>query len=178
MQHDRLQLAVFEKGWRDRNNSMCTLSQNGYGDQRDKARRYTCSLPRDEIAALHVHGAKRRSFVVTGGAGERWSSGMQDAALPYRVWPSATKMGTSLTILSLSPLAPTTCGKATVIRVARAESTLRTVRAVPDPINYLGRRSKEIRCIRHGMPVSDQDGYSPVIPSRLCLAPQHLATPP
>ena len=76
------------------------------GDQRAKARKYTCLLPLDKIAALHVHGAKRRSFVVTGGAGERWSSGMQDATLPYTVWPSATKMGTSLTILSLSPEAP------------------------------------------------------------------------
>jgi hypothetical protein len=165
MQHDRLQLAVFRKGWRDRNNSMCTLRQNGYCDQRAKARKYTCLLPPDKIAALHVHKAKRRSFLVTGGAGERWSSGMKDAALPYTVWPSATKMGTRLTILSLSPLAAPTCGKAAVIRVARADSTLRTVWAVPDPNNHLGRRSKEIRCIRHGMPVSDQDGYNPVIPS-------------
>jgi hypothetical protein len=155
-----------------------STSQNGYGDQRAKARKYTCCLPLDKVAALHVHGAKRRSFMSTGGAGERWSSGMQDAALPYTVGPSATKIGTSLTILSVLPLAPPTCGKAAVIRVARAESTLRTVRAVPDPNNYLGRRSKEIRCIRHGMAVSDQDGYSPVIPSLLSLPPQHLATPP
>jgi hypothetical protein len=33
-------------------------------------------------AASHVHGAERISFVVTGGAGERWLSVMQDATVP------------------------------------------------------------------------------------------------
>ena len=33
-------LAVFDKGLRDHNSPICTLSQNGYGDQRAKARKY------------------------------------------------------------------------------------------------------------------------------------------
>jgi hypothetical protein len=133
MQYDSLTLAVFEKGLRDRNSPTCTWRQNGYGDQRATARKYSCLLPLNKIAALHVHGAKRRSFVVTGGAGEHWSSVMQDARVPYTEWPSATKTGTSLTILSLSPLASPTLGKAAVITFAKADSTLRTVRAVPHP---------------------------------------------
>jgi hypothetical protein len=100
MQYDRLTLAVFEKGLLDRNSPICTLSQTGYGDQRAKARKYTCLLALNKNAALHVHGAKRRSFVFTGGAGERWSSGMQDATVPNTVWPSATEMGTSPYLLS------------------------------------------------------------------------------
>jgi hypothetical protein len=105
MQYDSLTLAVFDKGLRDRNSPICTWKQNGYGDMRAKARKYTCLLPFNKIAALHLHGAKRRSFVVTGGAGERWSSVKQDATVAFTVWLSAIKMGTSLTILSLSPLA-------------------------------------------------------------------------
>jgi hypothetical protein len=58
MQYDRLTLAVFEKGLRDRNSPIGTLSQNGYGDQNAKARKYTCLLPFNKIAALHVHGAR------------------------------------------------------------------------------------------------------------------------
>jgi hypothetical protein len=77
--------AVFYKCLRDRSSSICALSQNGYGDRRVKARRCTCCVPLDKIT----------------GAGERWLSAMQDATLPYTVWPSATKMCTSLTMLSL-----------------------------------------------------------------------------
>jgi hypothetical protein len=99
-------------------------------------------LALNKNAALHVHGAKRRSFVFTGGGGEPWSSGMQDATVPYTVLPSATKMGTSLTILSLSPLAPPTLGKAAVITFAKTDSTLRIVRAVPPPKNDWGRGRK------------------------------------
>ena len=117
-------------------------------------------------------------FVVTQGAGERWSSGTQDATLPYTVWPSATKTGTSLTILSLSPFAPPHSWQSRRNHMAKADSTLRTVRAVPHPNKQLGQRWKETRCIRHGMPVSDQGWYRPVIPSRWSLAPQHLAKLP
>jgi hypothetical protein len=66
MQYDRLTLAVFETGLRDRNNPICTLSQHGYCDQRAKARKYTCLVPTNKIAALHVHRAKRTSFRVYG----------------------------------------------------------------------------------------------------------------
>jgi hypothetical protein len=60
-QDDKTLLAVFEKGLRDRNGLICTLSQNGYGDRPVKARKCTCCLPLDKITALHVHGASRRS---------------------------------------------------------------------------------------------------------------------
>ena len=95
MQYGRVTLAVFEKGLRECNITICTSSQNGYGDQRAKARNYTCLMALNKNAALHVHGAKRKSFMVAGEEEERWSSGMQDATVPYTVWPSATKMGTS-----------------------------------------------------------------------------------
>ena len=36
---------VYEKGPRDHNSPMCTLSQNGYGDQRVKGTRCTWCLP-------------------------------------------------------------------------------------------------------------------------------------
>jgi hypothetical protein len=61
VQDDKTLLAVFEKGLRDRNSPICTLSQNGYGDRRVKARKCSCCLPLDKITALHVHGASRRS---------------------------------------------------------------------------------------------------------------------
>jgi hypothetical protein len=61
VQDDKTLLAVFEKGLRDRNSPSCTLSQNGYGDRRVKARKCTCCVPLDKIPALHVHGASRRS---------------------------------------------------------------------------------------------------------------------
>ena len=62
VQDDKTLLAVFEKRLRDCNNTpTCTLSQNGYGDRRVKARKYTCCLPVDKITALHVHGASRGS---------------------------------------------------------------------------------------------------------------------
>jgi hypothetical protein len=77
--------AVFEKCLRDRNSPIYVLSQNGYGDRRVKARRWTCCVPLDKII----------------GAGEHRLSAKQDATLPYTVWPSATKMSTSLTMLSL-----------------------------------------------------------------------------
>ena len=54
-------LAVFEKCFCVRNSPSCTLSQNGYGDRRVKARKNTCCLPLDMITALHVHEASRRS---------------------------------------------------------------------------------------------------------------------
>jgi hypothetical protein len=60
MQDDKMLPAVLEKGLRDLNSPMYTLSQNGYGDRRVKARKCTCSLPLDKITALHVHGASRR----------------------------------------------------------------------------------------------------------------------
>ena len=44
VQDDKTLLAVFENGSRDRNDPICTLSQNGYGDQRAKARKYMCWL--------------------------------------------------------------------------------------------------------------------------------------
>jgi len=66
VQYDRLTLAVFENGLRDRNNPICTLSQHGYCDQRAKARKYTCLVTLNKIAALHVHGAKRTRFRVYG----------------------------------------------------------------------------------------------------------------
>jgi hypothetical protein len=106
MQDDKLPPDIFENGLRDRNSPMCTLSQHGYGAQRAKARKYTCLLPVDKITALRVHGAKTRSVVVTRGAGERWSSGIQDATLPYTVRLSATKMHTGMAILSLLSFMP------------------------------------------------------------------------
>ena len=57
----KMLLAVLEKGLCDRNSPICTLSQNGYGDLRVKARKCSCFLPLDKITALHVHGASRRS---------------------------------------------------------------------------------------------------------------------
>jgi hypothetical protein len=60
MQDDKMLPAVLEKGLRDLNSPMCTLSQNGYGDRRVKARKCTCCLPLDKITAVHVHGASRR----------------------------------------------------------------------------------------------------------------------
>jgi hypothetical protein len=57
MQDDKLPPAVFEKGLRDRNSPMCTLSRNGYGDQRANAWNHICFLDLDKITALHVHGA-------------------------------------------------------------------------------------------------------------------------
>jgi hypothetical protein len=61
VQDDKTLLAVFDKGLRERNSPICTLSQNGYGDRWDKARKCTCCLPLDKITALHVHGESRRS---------------------------------------------------------------------------------------------------------------------
>ena len=61
VQDDKTLLAVFEKRLRDCNSPICTLSQNGYGDRRVKARKCTCCLPLDKITALHEHGASRRS---------------------------------------------------------------------------------------------------------------------
>jgi hypothetical protein len=61
VQDDKTLQAVFEKCLRDRNSPIGTLSQNGYGDRRVKARQCTCCLPLDTITALHVHGASRRS---------------------------------------------------------------------------------------------------------------------
>jgi hypothetical protein len=37
MQDNKLPPGVFEKGLRDRNHPICTLSQNGYADQRANA---------------------------------------------------------------------------------------------------------------------------------------------
>jgi hypothetical protein len=64
--------AVFEKGVRDRNSPMCTLSQNCYGAWRVKARKYTCFLTLANTTASHEcargeekkrrgYGASRRS---------------------------------------------------------------------------------------------------------------------
>jgi len=61
MQYGRLTLAVFEKGLLGCNNPMCTLSQNGYGDQSAKARKYTC--------LLHL---KKCSFTCAGGEETRF----------------------------------------------------------------------------------------------------------
>ena len=104
--------AVLEKCLRDRSSPICALSQNVYGDRRVKARRCTCRVPLDKIT----------------GAGERWLSAMQDATLQYTVWPSATKMVTSLTMWYRSDHAlsfvvgVTTLGKAAVVTMARADS--------------------------------------------------------
>jgi hypothetical protein len=57
MQDDKLPPAVFEKGLRGRNSPICTLTQNGYGDQRANAWKHICFLVLDKITALHVHGA-------------------------------------------------------------------------------------------------------------------------
>jgi hypothetical protein len=61
VQDDKTLLAVFAKGLRDSNSPIYTLSQNGYGDRRVKARKCSCCLPLGKITALHVHGASRRS---------------------------------------------------------------------------------------------------------------------
>ena len=104
--------AVLEKCLRDRNSPIWALSQNGYGDRRVKARRCTCCVPLEKIT----------------GAGECWLSAMQDSTLPYTVWPSATKMVTSLTMRYRSDHAlsfvfgVTTLGKAAVVTMARADS--------------------------------------------------------
>ena len=49
-----LHAAVLEKGLRDRNSPMCTLSQNCDGARRVKARRYTCFLTLSNTTALHA----------------------------------------------------------------------------------------------------------------------------
>ena len=72
-QDDETLLAVFEKGLRDCNSPICTVSQNDYGDRRVKARKRTCCLPLDKITALHAHGASRRS----GDGASRRSAGRQ-----------------------------------------------------------------------------------------------------
>jgi hypothetical protein len=69
--------AVLEKGLRDLNSPMYTLSQNGYGDRRVKARKCTCCLPLDKITALHVQRASRRIG---------FGASMQDEKLPPTVF--------------------------------------------------------------------------------------------
>jgi hypothetical protein len=133
MQYDRLTLAVFEKGLRDRNSPICiwrgkmaTVTRGPrQGSTRAccpviKTQLYMCTGRREEVSWLRE---------------EQESVGRQGCEMPqcHTVWPSATKMGTSLTVLSLSPLVPPTPGKAAVITFVKADSTLRTVRAVPHP---------------------------------------------
>ena len=45
-------------------------------------------------------GRREQVFVFTGGAGERWSSGMQDATVPYTVWCQNRRVKASLNFWS------------------------------------------------------------------------------
>ena len=159
---------------RDRNSPICTWRQNGCGDQRAKARKYTSLLPLNKIAALHVHGAfrgyarSRRALVVRD---TRCHTAIHGMAVSDQ---DGYKSDHTLSF----PFCPPHSWQSRRNHMAKADSTLRTVRAVPHPNKQLGQRWKETRCIRHGMPVSDQGWYRPVIPSRWSLAPQHLAKLP
>ena len=52
---------VYEKGPRDHNRPICTLSRNGYGDQRVKGTRCTCCLPLERSQLYTGTGGRRRS---------------------------------------------------------------------------------------------------------------------
>jgi hypothetical protein len=68
VQDDKTLLAVFEKGLRDRTSPICSLSQNGYGDRRVKARKCSCCLPLIRSQLYMCTG--RAGEAVTGRAGE------------------------------------------------------------------------------------------------------------
>jgi hypothetical protein len=67
-QDNKMLPAVFEKCLCDRTSPVCTLSQNGYGGRRVKARKCTCFFPLISSKLYMCMG--RAGEVVTGRAGE------------------------------------------------------------------------------------------------------------